>query len=119
MVNSDGAFPNPLVSQRRKQKARAEMTCPQATVGSGRAGVSSGHPAGSPQLFCDGVSEPFFLYHSFWDSPLFLLQSEETALGIPPCLQLASEHLLCVRHGHVGGGSHPCGADSFVWEIDM
>lgn len=38
LVNSDGAWPNPLISQRRKQKAGAEMTCPQAIVGGGRAG---------------------------------------------------------------------------------
>lgn len=26
-VNNDGAWPNPLISQRRKQEASAEMTC--------------------------------------------------------------------------------------------
>lgn len=38
LPSSERAWPNPLISQRRKQKAREEMTCPQARAATGGGG---------------------------------------------------------------------------------
>lgn len=67
--------PDPHLTE-KEAEARAEVTCPQATVGGGRAGVGSGLPTPSPELFCGSVSGSSLLHCSLWDSALFLLQGQ-------------------------------------------
>lgn len=63
----------PPVSQRRKQKAREEMACPQATAGGGRAALVQVSSPGL-ELPRGGGSGPSLLLGSIWDQLLFLLQ---------------------------------------------